>query len=477
MPKPSQRRKAPDIDHVTTVNEDGSHYVLHPSDTRGLFTNLRRWSALILMAIYISLPWISIGGKPAVFLDLLSRRFHLFGFTLVAQDAWLLFFLITGLAFSLFYVTALFGRVWCGWACPYTIFLEHIYRRVERLVEGDGPQRRRLDNSPWNAEKITKRTIKHGLFLIISLLIAHIFLSYFVSLPRLYEMVTQAPLDNIKSFSVVIFLTAALYFCFAFFREQFCILVCPYGRIQSALTDEHSLVVGYDEKRGEPRGSLRSGVTGDCIECQRCVQVCPTGIDIRDGLQIECVGCANCIDACDEVMLKVDRPKGLIRYDSLVGLRGGRTRWLRPRTYLYTALCCLGIAAAGLGLSTLRSFQVGIVRMTGAPFYLTDTNIRNQFQVRLGNKTNQPIEFDVSAIDTPPGTTLVGVDEALSVDALGEQQFTVLVEVPRENYHGSFPFHLTVAPRSGARPLDRELKFVGPPHLPPVKNPPTEPAP
>jgi cytochrome c oxidase accessory protein FixG len=469
MPSTRQSKKRPNLDSVTTINEDGSRYVLHPSDSHGIFTSGRRWFALLLLGIYIALPWIYIGGQPAVFLNLAERRFHLFGFTFLAQDAWLMFFVITGLAFSLFYVTALFGRLWCGWACPYTIFLEHVFRRIERLIEGDGPKRRALDNAPWTGNKIAKRGLKHAIFLGVSLLLSHIFLSYFVSLPGLYEMVRQAPMENLKSFAVVVFFTGGFYFCFGFFREQFCIIMCPYGRIQSALTDEHTMVVGYDEKRGEPRGRLKENTGGDCIDCLKCVQVCPTGIDIRKGLQIECVGCANCIDACDEIMVKVDRPKGLVRYDSLTGLRGGKTRWFRPRTYLYTALLCFGMVAAGLALTSLRSYEVSVTRMVGDAFYVTDDGVRNQFRLRLGNKTDAELTFAVRPIGIPEGSVLQGIEDgALMVPAYEEREFTFTMVVPRDSWKGAFPFELEVTPDSDSRPLTRELRFAGPPNLPPT---------
>ncbi|MDA8909131.1 4Fe-4S binding protein, partial [bacterium] len=277
----------PNLTSLTSINRDGSRNFLHPADVKGRFTLWRRVFGGLLLAIYVLLPWIPIGGYPAVFLDIAERRFHFFGLTFLAEDLWIGFFLFSGLGFSLFYVTALFGRLWCGWACPYTVFLEHLYRRVERWIDGDAVKRRKLDAAPWTKSKVVKRVLKHGIYILISLILAHIFISYFVSLPRLYEYMQQSPVNNAKVFGIMMFLTVCLYGSFSWFREQFCIIMCPYGRIQSALTDDDTIIIGYDEKRGEPRGKRSDPDTGSCIACNRCVQVCPTGIDIRNGLQLE----------------------------------------------------------------------------------------------------------------------------------------------------------------------------------------------
>ena len=235
-----------------SIHEDGSKKILHPADVVGPFTFWRRAVAAVLLTVYVALPWIPVNGYPAVFLDVAERRFHFFGLTLATQDLWVFFFLITGLGFSLFFVTSVLGRIWCGWTCPYTIFLEHLFRRVERLVDGDAMARRKLDAAPWTSAKILKRTVKHALFVLMAAAIAHVFLSYFVSIPALYDMMQHSPLRHAQAFGVVAFLTVALYFCFSWFREQFCVILCPYGRMQSALIDDHSVIIGYDKKRVNP---------------------------------------------------------------------------------------------------------------------------------------------------------------------------------------------------------------------------------
>src|SRR4051812_35248378 len=256
MPPPTLEH--PTRNAVTTIRSDGSRPFLFPADAKGRFNRARSFTAFGLIAFYLSLPWFKINGYPAVFLDIAERRFHLFGVTLAAQDLWLLFFVITGLGFSLFFVTSLLGRVWCGWACPPTVFLDHVYRRIERWIDGDAVKRRALHHAPLSPAKIAKRTLKHALYVVVSAVITHLFLAYFVSLPEVWSMVRAAPAEHWSAFGFIAIATGLLYFNYAWFREQLCIVICPYGRLQSALIDDHSLVIGYDAKRGEP-ASARSG--------------------------------------------------------------------------------------------------------------------------------------------------------------------------------------------------------------------------
>lgn len=455
--------KKPNLDSVTTINEDGSRYYLHPADVRGKFTFLRSFAAWILLAIYVLLPWIPINGHPAVFLDVAHRRFHIFGLTFAPQDTWLLFFVITGLAFSLFYITSLFGRLWCGWTCPYTVFLEHLYRKVERLIEGDAPKRKKLDAAPWTFDKVSRRGLKHAAFLLISLAIAHVFLSYFVSIPGLWAMMGKSPLDNLKSFGVILFFTGALYFSFGWFREQFCIILCPYGRFQSAMTDPNTMVIGYDAERGEPRGKAKDPNAGDCVDCNRCVQVCPTGIDIRNGLQLECIGCAACVDACNEIMTKLDRPKGLVRYDSQQGLRGKKTQWVRPRTLIYSGFLILGLTVMSISISQITPLKAGIIRMQGSPYYITENTLRNHFQLRVINKTMEPKQFQIQLSGAPEALQLTGADGVHELAPMDEKLFTTLVELPKQSYDGRFEFDLVVTAETDGKPLATASgEFIGP---------------
>lgn len=461
-PTPSAQSRRPNLDSVTTINQDGSRYFLHPSDVSGRFTRWRRAVGAILLLIYVGLPWIPINGFPAVFFDLAERRFHLFGLTFVTEDLWIAFFLLTGLGFGLFYVTALAGRLWCGWTCPYTVFLEHIYRRIERLIDGDAPSRRKLDAAPWTREKVTRRAVKHALYFLVSAAIAHLFLAYFVSIPGLYRYMRQSPLAHIQAFGIVTFLTFALYGSFAWFREQFCIILCPYGRIQSALTDDNTMVIGYDTRRGEPRGRATDPDAGHCVNCSRCVQVCPTGIDIRNGLQLECIGCAACVDACDEVMEKLDRPRGLVRYDSLNGLSGKGTRVVRPRIVLYTLFLLLGAAMLLGSLSRLHSSSAEITRLTGQPYYVTEEGVRNQYELRLVTKRNVETTFTVKAIDPPAGLQLSGLEQTISLPPQSEATRPFFAFVPKSGYTGKFVLRLEISVSPGDYTIRDEVDFLGP---------------
>lgn len=458
----TRRPVAPSRDTVTTIREDGSRRFLHPADASGVFTQARRLSALLLIGVYALLPWVKFRQYPAVFLDVAARRFHLFGATLAVQDLWLMFFLISGLGFSLFLITSLLGRVWCGWACPQTVFLDHVFRRFERLIEGDAPRRRLLDTAPWSLEKIAKRVTKHAGFIVFSAAIAHLFLAYFVSIPALWHMMSTAPREHWSAFLFMAVATGTLYFNFAWFREQLCIVICPYGRLQSALIDDHSMVIGYDTKRGEPRGKLGIPDAGACVDCNRCVQVCPTGIDIRQGLQIECIGCAACIDACDQVMTKLSRPMGLIRYDSGEGFAGRKTRWLRTRTILYSVMLTVGATVSIWAISTVRPATVSVTRMRAAPYFVDEHYVRNQFLVRLVNKREEPTRFLLRAENLPDGSTTNGFETAVEVGPLGEEVRPYIVQVPRDRYAGKFALHLRAMDESRTFNLPAEVEFLGP---------------
>ena len=452
--------RAPNLESAATINPDGSRRFIHPATPRGVFSALRSVTGVLLLGVYAALPWIPINGYPAVFLDIANRRFHLFGLTLVMQDLWLGFFLITGTGFGLFYLTALLGRVWCGWVCPQTVFLD-VVRRIERLIEGDAPKRRRLDAMPWTGVKTLQRGLKQVLFALFALALAHVFLSYFVSLPLLWKMMLDSPLEHWSAFLFVFAMSAALWFDFAWFREQFCIVLCPYGRLQSVLMDNDTITVGYDAARGEPRGKKGTPGARDCVDCFRCVQVCPTGIDIRQGAQIECIACAACVDACNEVMVKLDRPTGLVRYDSANGFAGRKTRLIRPRTIVYSVLLLIGASVGAFSVSTFQMASVTVSRMIGEPYILSSAGVRNQYLLRIINKQNAPEVFQVR-LRGAVGMTSSGAEELVATPPLGEAIRPLIATVPRAQFQPGQPITVLVDSSDGRFHAEQQVPFLGP---------------
>lgn len=464
---------SPGLDRLSSINVDGSRRHIYPADVKGRFLTARRLTYLVLIALYLALPFFHIGGHPAVQLDIAARRFYLFGSVFNAQDTFRLVFLLLAGGFGLLFVTATYGRVWCGWACPQTVFLEGVYRYIERLLEGPREARLRLDRGAWTAGKVARKLVKHAAFVVVSLLLAHVFIAFFVSLPAVFEMVRQDPRSNWTAFVWVMAIAGALYFNFAWFREQLCIVICPYGRLQSVLMDRDSVVIGYDRTRGEPRGKStradREGLSlpvvkkGDCVDCGRCVVVCPTGIDIREGSQLECIGCAQCIDACDEVMTRLGRPKGLVRYDSENGLAGGPRRVLRPRVLVYGALFAVAATALVLVTTLRQPFEANLLRVQGAPYVLDHDGIRNQYELHLVNKNATASLLRVK-IESPVPMELTLPEHEIRLEPLQGYRLPIMATVQRSDWKG--PFELEIEVEDGASGIERKVtaRFLGPQH-------------
>jgi cytochrome c oxidase accessory protein FixG len=456
----------PDLDTVYSINPDGSRNFLHPADVRGRYQRRKNLIFALLILVYAALPWIPVGGHPAVQIDIPGRRAFLFGSSFGNQDFYLMFFLVTGMGFALFVVTTLWGRIWCGYACPQTVFLEGVFRRVERWIEGPRTQRIRRNLGPWTADKIRRKALKHAVFLVFSLGIAHIFLSYFIPVSELRHVLFSGPRGHGTAFFWSMFWTGALYFDYAWFREQTCLIICPYGRLQSALIDNDTVVVGYDRARGEPRSKL-SDEGGDCVDCHRCVVVCPTGIDIRNGLQMECVGCANCVDACDEVMAKVGRAPGLIRYDSRRGFEGeGKRPLFRPRVILYAALGLIGLSVFLIAASSREPFDLKVLRARGLPYTLEGDHIRDLYTLRIENK--EPVNRVLSVragvapeASAPRVSFLVSVPR-VELAGLSEAEIPVFATLPRADYSGHFPLRFTVTDSASGTTRAAEALFRGP---------------
>ncbi len=440
---------APATNPVSSIRPDGRRVAVHPIDVRGRFMRARRIVFAVLIALYVAAPLVHIGGHPAIHLDVAARRFFLFGLTFNAQDFWIVLFLMTALGFGLLLLTAWHGRAWCGWACPQTVFLEALYRPIERLIDGPRSRRLKLRGAPWTLGRLGRAVAKHALYLALSLLLSHVALSLFLSAADLAAMVREGPRNHMVPFMWSLGVTGALYFNFAWFREQLCVVLCPYGRLQSVLHDRDSVVIGYDVTRGEPRGPMRrapqptAAPTGDCIDCKKCVYACPTGIDIRNGLQMECIACAQCIDVCDDVMTRVGRPKGLIRFASLNQLDGKPRRLWRPRLVLYLGLTLVATGALTLSLVGRTSFEANVVRPPGVPWLLEAGRVRNQLEIHLVNKNPTAARFHLAASSGIAAEILLGQTD-LTLGSLEGTRIPLIVSFAQRDAHAGAKLEVAI---------------------------------
>jgi cytochrome c oxidase accessory protein FixG len=372
---------------LSTLNLDGSRRWLRPKVSPGRFWQRRRVVAYLLMLVFFLIPYLRMNGKPLVLLDLPRREFTIIGYTFLPTDTLLFMLLFVSAGIAIFLLTALFGRVWCGWACPQTVYMEFLFRPLERWLEGG-----RSGSLAFDREQgfHFRRWLKYGVYGLLSLFLAHTFLAYFVGIDRLVQWVRQSPLEHPTAFFIMAGTTAAIFFDFTYFREQTCLVACPYGRLQSVLLDRKSLIVGYLPLRGEPRSKGlkdRDPSAGDCIDCSACVVTCPTGIDIRDGLQMECIHCTQCMDACDDIMARIGKPPGLIKYTSRCEVEGQPTRLLRPRVVLYPAALAIALGLFGYLLGTKQDTDVTLLRGIGAPFsFEAEGNVVNQVRIKVTNR-------------------------------------------------------------------------------------------
>lgn len=451
---------------LSTLNRDGTRRWLDPRLSKGRFLARRRVVAYVLLVLYNALPWIEINGKPAMLLDVARREFTFFGTTFLSTDTLLLMLFIAGVFVLVFLLTALFGRVWCGWGCPQTVYMEFVFRPLERLCLGASPAARKQNAGTMPL----RRALMYIAYFVVAFHLANTFLSYFVGAKTVFQWSLGSPLHHPAAFLLVLAVTGLILFDFAYFREQVCIVACPYGRLQSVMLDRSSLIISYDEKRGEPRGrkgsrdrgnegsrdqriepgvgdshlSSRSALhtsmplalmpspTGDCIDCRLCVTTCPTGIDIRDGLQMECIHCAQCIDACDDVMERLGRPRGLIRYGSQAGIEGERARRLRPRVLIYPLLLAGVVTGIVVALSRIEGADVTVLRGPGLPFNVLPTGeVSNQAVVRVRNRTGAEVGYEVS-VPGVEGARVIGVESPLRVAAGALRSEAVSIVLPAD---------------------------------------------
>ncbi|GJN62980.1 cytochrome c oxidase accessory protein CcoG [Elizabethkingia anophelis] len=396
-------------DSVGTMDNTGKRKWVFPRKPKGKYTNYRNIVSTILLIVFFVLPFLKINGNPVLKFNILDREFFIFGQPFYPQDFFILTIgAITGLIFITLF-TVVFGRIFCGWICPQTIFMESVFRKIEYLIEGDRNKQMRLDAQPWNTEKIWKRGLKWSIFILISLIISHLMFSYIVGYERVLEIMKEGPVKNYDNFLVMILFSAAFYFVFAWFREQVCTLVCPYGRLQGVLIDKKTINVFYDFKRGENRSKWRKGEDrkaagkGDCIDCGQCVVVCPTGIDIRNGQQLECINCTACIDACDEVMDKVGLPKGLIRYASEDEIEKGEKFKFTTRMKAYAAVLVLLVVGSSFLILNRSAVEGKFIKPAGSTYYVKDNRTINVYNYTLLNKSNEDKVVTIKIISPQNG--------------------------------------------------------------------------
>ncbi len=423
-------------DHIATINSEGKRQWIYPKKPSGKFYQYRKAFSYVCLMIFFSLPFAKINGEPIFLLNILERKFILFGMIFWPQD-----FYIFGLGMLIFIIfialfTVIFGRVFCGWACPQTIFMELLFRRIEYLIEGDANQQKSLAKAPWDEVKIAKRSLKLILFFILSFIIANTFLSYIIGIDELFKIVSEPISKHIAGFISIIVFTGVFFFIYSWFREQVCLIVCPYGRMQGVLLDKNSVVVAYDYVRGENRHKFKKNevrVGGDCIDCGLCVKVCPTGIDIRNGTQLECINCTACIDECDHIMEGVGLPKGLIRFDSENGIKNKIKLSFTNRMKAYSAVLLILISIETFLLVSRSDYDATIIRAKGMLYQEQPNNeVSNLFTIKLVNKTRKGFPVEIKVEDAP-GAHIQIVGKELHVKSEDVTQGSFFLFLDRKN--------------------------------------------
>jgi cytochrome c oxidase accessory protein FixG len=430
-------------DSIGTIDTEGDRKFLFPKKPNGFYTHKRQLVSYGLLAVFFAIPFITIDGQPFLMLNVLERQFVILGQIFWPADFFIFVLaMIIGVLFVAVFTVA-FGRLFCGWVCPQTIFMEHVFRRIEYWIDGDRNQQLRLSRMKWNAEKIRKRVLKNSIFFGISFIIANFFLMYIIGKNDWWQIVSDDPAEHLSGLSSMLIFTSVFFFVFAWFREQACIIVCPYGRLQGALLDRNSIVIAYDYLRGEKRGKFRKSENrnelgkGDCIDCNQCVDVCPTGIDIRNGTQLECTNCTACIDACDSIMTKINKPKGLIRYDSENNIAEGKKTILTGRVKAYIGILTL---LSGIFIYLLFSrapVQAIFLRMQGQRYEKVDENtFSNVYNFKLLNKTADAKTYHFELME-PKGKLVTAAGETIEVEASALTEGAVLIYLNKDQMEGT----------------------------------------
>jgi len=453
-------------DHISTVNEDGSRKWVYPKKVKGKFFTWRKIVSYFLLITLFGAPHVYINGEPSILFNILERKFVFFGKVFWPQDLYLFAIaIIIGVVFIILF-TIIFGRIFCGWICPQTIFMEMVFRRIEYWIEGDWTHQKKLNKAPWTGSKIFKKTLKHFIFWLISFLIANTFLAYIVGVEELWKIQTDPIGEHFWGFIAIFIFTTLFYLVFSFLREQVCTTICPYGRLQGVLLDENSMVVAYDHKRGEGRAKFKKNEDraeakkGDCIDCSQCVHVCPTGIDIRNGTQLECVNCTACIDACDHMMDSVGMDKGLIRFVSENGIKNGtRFQWTR-RVKAYTALLIGMVIVLVVLLVTRKDFETTILRQRGSTYQILDGSVSNIFEINLTNKTRNDYTIELRTED--PDAEIEMVVSNLMLEKEQEVTERFIMKIPLNTIKNGRK-NVTVIIMGNGKELQREeAQFIGP---------------
>ena len=426
-------------DSLATVDKDGKRIWLYPKKTRGAFFNKRIIATVVFLAIFIAGPFIKINGQPLLMMNIFERKFVIFGHLFLPQD-----FVLFGLGMITFVVfislfTVTFGRIWCGWFCPQTVFMEMIFRPIENWLEGDYRKQKRFDEGPWNFDKVWRKTLKHVIYIVFSIFIAHITMAYLIGIEKVKELITSSPSQNWAGFIGLVVFTGLFYFVFSKLREQVCIAICPYGRLQGVLVNRDTVSVIYDNLRGEPRGRIsknakteETAAKGDCVDCGLCVQVCPTGIDIRNGIQLECVNCTACIDACDDVMEKVNKPKGLIRYASVESVEKGIPYKFPVRSWAYSIVLVVLIGIEAVLLMSRSDIETTVMRVPGQLYQRTDKGtITNLYNAQIVNKSQEEMTVSLQIDGMNGKLNVVGSENGvLTLKPEAKQEVVFFVEVP-----------------------------------------------
>jgi cytochrome c oxidase accessory protein FixG len=454
-------------DTIATVDSEGKRLWIYPKKPSGKLHRWRIFVTVLLLSIYFAGPFIKINGQPFLLLNVFERKFVIFGQAFWPQDFVLL--AITLITFFVFIIlfTVVFGRIWCGWLCPQTLFMEMVFRKIEYAIEGDAAAQKRLNKEPWSLHKFSKKGLKHTIFTLISLLIAHTVLAYIIGVESTMTIVQQSPTKNLSGFITMVAFAGTFYFTFAKFREQACIAVCPYGRLQGVLLSKESIVVAYDWLRGEPRGHRKKTAAaptnlGDCIDCKLCVQVCPTGIDIRNGTQLECVNCTACIDACDDVMLKIGKPKGLIRFASINSITQGIQKIITPRVIGYCLVLVALMGILGFAVITRSDVETTVLKVPGTLYQREPGLITNLYNIEFVNKTFGELKLEVK-LQSPKNAKIFKVDgKAVVVPAEGLTKGVYFIKIPDTDINNARTV-VTLGVYADGKKLETvKVKFIGP---------------